>query len=95
VIVKFAPDDPTDADPAPERAQSLHDNILGNFDQVSITDKFGAAGDDAIFGRIQKAGLGALIGDPDDTTDGRGVYGGYDDQDPTPQRAFDADFFGI
>ena len=90
--VKFTPDN-ADSDVLPQRSQSLHDNILGNFDQLSITDKFGAAGDDAIFARIVDAGLGALLGDLASTTDGRPIYGGYDYQDPTATRTFDDGFF--
>ncbi|WP_207455067.1 hypothetical protein [Azospirillum sp. SYSU D00513] len=91
-IAKFAPDS-SDAGTTPDRMQSLHDNILGNFDEASIMDKFGGnAG--AIIDRIQDAGLGATLGVIGDYTDGRGVYSGSDDHDPTRQRTFDASFFG-
>lgn len=93
-VAKFQPDSAADADLVPERLQTLHDNILGNFDEASITDKFGPAGDDAIFARIQAAGLGELIGEIGVLTDGRGVYGGYDTQNPTAVRLFDEAFFG-
>jgi len=81
-IVKYAPDSADDADATPERLQSLHDNILGNFDELSIADKFGA-GAAAIIDRIQQAGLGELIGEEGNFTDGRPIYGGYDYQNPT------------
>ncbi len=92
-IVKYQADSASDTDAVPERSQSLHDNILGNFDEASITDKFGAAGDDAIFQRIVDAGLGKILGEIGNTSDGRGVYGGYDHQDPTQQQTFDRDYF--
>ncbi len=97
-IVKYAPDAPADADSTPERSQTLHDNILGNFDEVSIADRFSRNnpdGDDVIFQRIQDAGLGELIGVIGNLADGRPIYGGYDTQDPTPTRMWDADFFGL
>lgn len=92
-IVKYQADSAGDADAAPERSQTLHDNILGNFDETSIADKFGAAGDDAIFQRIIDAGLAEILGEIGNTSDGRGVYGGYDYQDPTQQQTFDRDYF--
>jgi hypothetical protein len=92
-IVKYQADNTSDTDALPERSQTLHDNILGNFDETSITDKFGTAGDDAIFQRIIDAGLGEILGDIGNTSDGRGVYGGYDHQDPTQQQTFDRDYF--
>ena len=92
-IVKYQADSVNDPDVVPERSQTLHDNILGNFDENSITDKFGTAGDDAIFQRIIDAGLGEILGEIGNTSDGRGVYGGYDNQDPTQQQAFDRDYF--
>ena len=91
-VVKFAADN-GDADTLPERSQTLHDNILGNFDEISIGDKFGA-GKGEIFERIQDAGLGAFLGVIGDPADGRGIYGGYDTQDPTQQILFDQQFFG-
>jgi hypothetical protein len=97
-IVKYAPDAASDADSTPERSQTLHDNILGNFDEGSITDRFSkdnSEGDDVIFQRIQDAGLGELIGVIGNLADGRPIYGGYDNQDPTPTRTWDADFFGL
>ena len=39
IIVKFTPDG-VDAGTAPDRVQSLHDNLLGNLDAASINDKF-------------------------------------------------------
>ena len=90
-VVKFQADN-GDADLVPERMQSLHDNILGNFDELSIVDKFGA-GSDAILDRIDDAGLGALIGVRGDYADGRGIYGGYDHQDPTQTVQFDQGYF--
>lgn len=97
-IVKYAPDAASDADSTPERSQTLHDNILGNFDEGSIADRFSKdnpGGDDVIFQRIQGAGLGELIGVVGNLADGRPIYGGYDNQDPTPTRTWDADFFGL
>lgn len=91
--VKFTADGP-DADTLPERSQSLHDNILGNFDEASIADKFGSDAD-TIFARIQDAGLGGLIGEVGDLTDGRPIFDGNDTSDPAPTRAFDSDYFGL
>lgn len=93
VIVKFQADG-SDADAAPERSQSLHDNILGNLDELSIVDKFGA-GSGAIIDRIQNADLEGFIGEEGVYTDGRPIYGGYDTQDQMATRAFDADYFLI
>lgn len=92
-VVKFAPDSLADADLAPERLQSMHDNILGNFHEPAITDRFGAAGDDVIFQRIVDAGHGALIGAVGVANDGRPYYGGYDHENPTATRAFDDGYF--
>ncbi len=87
-VVKFAPDSASDQDATPERSQSLHDNILGNFHELSIADKFGA-GAGAIIDRIQEAGFSAFIGVEGDYADGRPIYGGYDDQNPSPTIAWD------
>ena len=91
-VVKYAPDG-ADADLAAERLQTLHDNILGNFDELSIVDKFGAAADD-IFERITDAGYGDMLGELGNYADGRPIYGGYDHQDPAATIAFDQAFFG-
>jgi hypothetical protein len=88
---KFQPDN--NGDGIPQRDQSLHDNLLGNLDEFSITDRFGAAGDDAQFAKIVDAGLGELLGVIGDTTDGRDYYGGYQGEDATAARSFDAGFF--
>lgn len=93
-VAKYTPDG-TDANTTPDRLQTIHDNILGNFDEASIRDKFGTTGDDAIYARIQDAGFGEILGVIGNDTDGRGVYGGYDTQDPTQQRTFDHDYFMI
>ena len=92
-VVKYAPDNGTDADSIPERLQTLHDNILGNFDELSIVDKFGAAAED-IFERITDAGYGDMLGELGNYADGRPIYGGYDHQDPAATIAFDQAFFG-
>jgi hypothetical protein len=86
-IVKYAPDG-ADEDATPERSQSLHDNILGNFDEFSIADKFGS-GATAIIDRIQSKGFSEFIGVEGDYADGRPIYGGYDDQNPAPTIAWD------
>ncbi len=39
-IAKFTPDSPADADSNPERLQSLHDNLLGNLNSVSLGARF-------------------------------------------------------
>lgn len=90
-VVKYAADG-GDADALPERSQTLHDNILGNFDELSIADKFGSASSD-IFERIQDAGLGEILGVIGDYTDGRGIYDGTAGDDPSHQIAFDQVFF--
>lgn len=93
-IVKYAPDSQADADALPERAQTLHDNILGNFDELSIVDKFGS-GSGAILERVEAAGLQALIGERGDYTDGRPIFGGYDHQDSSATIEFDSNYFLI
>jgi len=90
-VVKFEPDN-ADADTAPERLQSLHDNLLGNLFEAGIADKFGA-GAGAIYAKIQAAGLGDFLGVIGNLSDGRAWYGGYDYQDPTATIAFDEAFF--
>ncbi|HET9429194.1 MAG TPA: hypothetical protein VFO69_12625 [Allosphingosinicella sp.] len=92
-VVKYAPDSAADGNMIPDRSQTLHDNILGNFDELSIVDKFGSAAGD-IFERIEDAGLGDILGEIGNYADGRGIYGGYDNQDPAQQIAFDQVFFG-
>lgn len=92
-VVKFAPDSPADADATPERLQTMHDNLLGNFHEPAITGRFGAAGDDVIFQRIIDAGHGALIGAVGVANDGRPYYGGYDHENPAGARAFDDAYF--
>ncbi|HEY0045022.1 MAG TPA: hypothetical protein VGB62_10790 [Allosphingosinicella sp.] len=91
-VAKFAPDG-SDADLLPERSQTLHDNILGNFDERSIDDKFGA-GADEIFDRIEDAGFGAFLGELGNYADGRPIYNGNDTSNPLPTILFDQAFFG-
>jgi hypothetical protein len=93
-VAKYSPDG-GDANTTPDRMQTMHDNLLGNLDEASIRDKFGTTGDDAIYARIQDAGFGPLLGVIGNDADGRGIYGGYDTQDPTQQRTFDHDYFMI
>lgn len=93
-IVKYEPDSASDADTIPERMQTLHDNILGNFSEAGIADKFGA-GANAIFDRIDDAGYGAFLGTIGDFSDGRPYYGGYDYENATPTMQFDQQFFGL
>jgi VCBS repeat-containing protein len=92
VIVKFTPDT-ADAGTAPDRVQSLHDNLLGNLDAASINDKFlpggpGGGGSnpnpdialhDALIAEINTAGLS-----------GRPIYGGYEGTSPSATETFDA-----
>ncbi|SSW89296.1 T1SS-143 domain-containing protein, partial [Rhodopseudomonas pentothenatexigens] len=90
IIVKYAPDT-ADAGTAPDRVQSLHDNLLGNLDAGSINDKFlpgGGGGSnpnpdialhDALIAEINAAGLG-----------GRPYYGGTEGTNPSDTQAWDA-----
>ena len=91
-VAKFTPDN-GDAGTAPQRSQTLHDNILGNFDELSIADKFGA-GAGEIFERIEEVGLGALVGVIGDYSDGRGIYSGNEGASATQTVLFDQAFFG-
>lgn len=90
-IVKYAPDS-GDAGSAPDRSQTMHDNILGNFHELSILDKFGAGAND-IFEEIQDAGYGAFLGVIGDYTDGRPYYGGNEGENAGPTILFDQVFF--
>ncbi len=90
ITVKFTPDG-ADAGTAPDRVQSLHDNLLGNLDAASIDDKFlpgGGGGSnpnpdiplhDALIAEINAANLG-----------GRPYYGGYEGTNPSASQAWDA-----
>ena len=93
-IVKYAPDSAGDNNTLPDRAQTMHDNILGNLHEASIADKFGALAGD-IFHQIQDAGYGAFLGVIGDYSDGRTYYGGYDTQAAAGVAAhnFDQNFF--
>lgn len=91
-IVKYAPDGADDGT-APDRLQTMHDNILGNFDEYSILDKFGAGASD-IFHQIQDAGFGAFLGVIGDYSDGRDYYGGNEGESAAPSILFDQTFFG-
>jgi hypothetical protein len=62
-----------------------------NLDQLTIADRFGASAD-AILDRGEDAGLGALIGEHGDYTDGRAIFGGIDVHEASATRAFDADY---
>ena len=84
IVAKFTADD-NDAGSVPERLQTLHDNLLGNFDENSIADKFSDTvnGDtsslytaEQIYQRIQDAGLGDLLGVIGNIHDGRGIFSG-------------------
>jgi len=91
-IVKYAPDG-ADADSAPDRLQTMQDNILGNLHEASIADKFGAAAS-GIFEQIQDAGYGAFLGVIGDFSDGRAYYGGNNyETTELAAHAFDQNFF--
>jgi len=92
IIVKYTPDG-ADAGSAPDRVQSLHDNLLGNLHEASIDDKFlpgGAGGSngglngtpdvplhDALIAEINAAGLS-----------GRPIYSGDQGADPSAAQAW-------
>ncbi|CDZ48038.1 DUF5801 repeats-in-toxin domain-containing protein [Neorhizobium galegae] len=90
VIVKYTPDG-GDAGSAPDRVQSMHDNLLGNLDAASINDKFlpgGAGGSnptpdvalhDALINEINVAGLA-----------GRPIYSGNEGADASGSQSWDA-----
>ncbi|MBN9243458.1 MAG: VCBS domain-containing protein, partial [Mesorhizobium sp.] len=52
VVAKYTPDG-ADADSAPDRVQSLHDNILGNLNWYGLADKLGGGSD--AYHRIEAA----------------------------------------
>ncbi|MDO9418471.1 T1SS-143 repeat domain-containing protein [Pararhizobium sp.] len=60
VIVKFTPDS-GDVGDAPDRVQSLHDNLLGAVDTPSINDKFGS--DPALLANLKAQILAAGLTD--------------------------------
>ncbi|MDR6663754.1 T1SS-143 domain-containing protein, partial [Tardiphaga robiniae] len=94
VVVKYEADG-TDYGTLPDRAQSMHDNLLGNLDKASIDDKFlpgGAGGSngppngvadvalhDQLIAEIAAAGLS-----------GRPYYAGYEDSFASPSQQWDA-----
>ncbi|MGM4918884.1 T1SS-143 repeat domain-containing protein [Tardiphaga sp. 813_E8_N1_3] len=94
VVVKYEADGP-DYGNLPDRAQSMHDNLLGNLDKASIDDKFlpgGAGGSngppngiadvalhDELLAEIAAAGLS-----------GRPYYAGYEDSFASPSQQWDA-----
>lgn len=94
VVVKYEADGP-DYGNLPDRAQSMHDNLLGNLDKASIDDKFlpgGAGGSngppngvadvalhDQLIAEIAAAGLS-----------GRPYYAGYEDSFASPSQQWDA-----
>jgi T1SS-143 domain-containing protein len=94
VVVKYEADGP-DYGNLPDRAQSMHDNLLGNLDKASIDDKFlpgGAGGSngppngvadvalhDQLIAEIAAAGLS-----------GRPYYAGYEDSFASPSEQWDA-----
>ena len=101
-IAKYAPDG-ADAGTAPDRAQKMHDNLLGNLDINSIVDKFfdgnSANGSANVPDGYATNGSNAT---PDEATGqalidaivnaglaGRPYYGGYEGTDPGPTIAFD------
>ena len=81
-IAKFEAD--TNNNGIPQRAQFLHDNLLGNFDEVTIKDRFDRNlsgyddlySADEIFQWIKSFGLEDYIGDTSISTDGRGTFNG-------------------
>ena len=102
-IVKFTADG-ADEGNNPDRSQSMHHNILGNFDERTIDDRFGEVRGDGeidftfemIIGRITEAGYGSAIGAIGNFTDGRPVYGGYEGTVPDSANAWDQQYiFGL
>jgi hypothetical protein len=102
VVAKFTPDG-ADAGSAPDRLQSLHDNLLGNLDINSIIDKF-FDGNSANGAPDTPAGYftGGSNATPDEATgqqlldavfdaglDGRPYYGGYETETYQPTHAWD------
>ena len=88
VVAKYTPDGP-DAGTAPDRLQSMHDNILGNLDIGSIIDKFFDGDPTNGSAHISSGLFGGSNATPDEVTgqhlldavfaaglDGRPYYGG-------------------
>lgn len=81
-IAKYTKDG-ADGGTAPDRMQTLHDNLLGNLDENSIVDKFNAKPVGAefyeptdVFKRITDAGLSDYLGVIGNIHDGRGIFTG-------------------
>lgn len=108
--VKYTPDGP-DAGTAPDRVQSLHDNLLGNLDINSIVDKFfdGNTANNPV-GTTYAGSNGGSNGVADEVTgtqlinevyaahlDGRPYNGGYEGQDAAAAAAhqWDVAQFGL
>ena len=83
VIAKYTADD-NDANTTPERLQSLHDNLLGNFDAATLADRFHA--DPALLSQMQ-----GLIGAVDPALLNRPSYGGYEGSSDAAARQWDID----
>ena len=67
VTAKYTADNNNDG--IPQRSQSLHDNLLGNFDAATLADRFGS--DPALLGQMQ-----GLISGVDSALLGRPAYSG-------------------
>jgi hypothetical protein len=63
VVAKYTPDD-ADSNTTPERLQSMHDNLLGNFNAVDFASRFPGAAGDALRAYIESAGVSDLLARP-------------------------------
>ncbi|WP_206075880.1 VCBS domain-containing protein [Mesorhizobium sp. Z1-4] len=99
VMAKFTPDD-NDGNSTPERAQNLHDNLLGNVTSASIAQRFGG---DALLGNVTSASIAqrfggdaleatltTLVTDVDPALLTRPYFSGNEGADQTAVRAWDA-----
>jgi hypothetical protein len=104
VVAKYAVDG-GDAGSAPDRVQSMHDNLLGNLDLASIVDKF-FDGNSANGSAVVPTGVptGGSNATPNEALGqsyidaivsiglvGRPYYGGYEGTNPAPTVAWDVD----
>ena len=82
VIAKYTADG-VDVGTDPDRQQSMHDNLLGNLDAVTLQDRF------ATLAPSLYSALVAAIDAIDPDLHNRPVFGGYEGTNIAPSRAFD------
>ena len=71
VVVKYVPDNASDSNDTPERLQSMHDNLLGNFNATDFNSRFTGALRDQLVDYLDSQDLSDLLTRP--------VFSGSDD----------------